>query len=227
MTASAPGLYVPSSGGPRSNLSDAMGWNRGSGWRSDSGARVSTEVGWTVTAAAIISAAAPCIGPWSRTAKRHNSRVGIPARLWGVAKGPVKTKPLHGSHIRSSDHNRCLASISNASASATRFRDVKLPTSASPSSTRWICRALTPDLSASCACVIPAMRRYHSSLVIARLWQSRPQSTSEQRVQSPSLRWQSAYFLRILPPLNLCPQAGTGGADRGGQHSTHPQSYRR
>lgn len=174
MTASVPGLYVPSSGGPRSNLSAARGWNRGSGWRSDSGARVSTEVGWTVTAAAIISAAAPCIGPWSRTAKRHNRRVGIPARLWGAAKGPVQTKPLHGSPIRSTDYSSCLASISNASASAMRFRAVKLPTSASPSSTRWIWRVLTPDTSASWDCVMPAMRRYHASLEIARLWQSRP-----------------------------------------------------
>ena len=55
-----------------------------------------------------------------------------------------------------------------------RFLAVRFPASASPSSTRWIWRMLTPDASASSACVSPSARRDHSSLLMKRLWQSRP-----------------------------------------------------
>nr|DAI25360.1 MAG TPA: hypothetical protein [Bacteriophage sp.] len=57
---------------------------------------------------------------------------------------------------------------------------------------------LMPAFSASCDCVSFAMRRDCSSFVIRLSRQSLPALASEQTVQSPSARWQSAYFFRIV-----------------------------
>ncbi len=57
------------------------------------------------------------------------------------------------------NHISLRMSTSSASAMAIRFLAVRFPASASPSSTRWIWRMLTPDAFASCACVSPALSR--------------------------------------------------------------------